>query len=172
MSIRKTQRINAVQGSIRRSVWVENVLSLPWIETRFHGRWVCTLVVVTVTYLCSWGTAVVTSRRSNRYSFRNVVCMMLPLPPETNFRALRAGFTLRRGIEGGVCVCVCVCFRRCSGLGAVFALPTGWCEMTGLLKAPRMCGMKNFKQWFIQTASVNGCFGGIFFYILFKWKFE
>jgi len=109
MSIRKTQRINAVQGSIRRSVWVENVLSLPWIETRFHGRWVCTLVVVTVTYLCSWGTAVVTSRRSNRYSFRNVVCMMLPLPPETNFRALRAGFTLRRGIEGGVCVCVCVC---------------------------------------------------------------
>lgn len=80
--------------------------------------------------------------------------------PETNFRALPAGFTLRRGIEGGVCV------RQRSGLGAVFALPTGWCEMTGLLKAPRMCGMKNFKQWFIQTASVNGCFGGIFLYFL------
>jgi len=55
--------------------------------------------------------------------------------PETNFIALTAGFTLRRGIEGSVYV------RRCGVLGTVFALPTVWCEMTGLLKASRMCGM-------------------------------
>jgi hypothetical protein len=30
------------------------------------------------------------------------VCVMLPMPPGTNFRVVTAGFTLRRGIEGGV----------------------------------------------------------------------
>lgn len=33
--------------------------------------------------------------------------------PESNFRALTAGFTLRRGIEGGVCVCSTVQRVRC-----------------------------------------------------------
>ena len=107
--------------------------------------------------VCSVGVIVVTSRRSSRLNFRNVVCMMLRVLQRLSSECLLP-----------VSRCVLELREMCSPVHRV-----RWCIRAsdwlvrgdGPLKAPPMCRMKNFKQWFIQTASVNGCFWGFFFFI-------